>query len=231
MRPQSVRFLLWLLNYDNSDKTENYLRILHLSALPNDDHSGRLASYYGCHLHSLRVPKADAALVKAAINLKEIYLLYEEDITVPFLLSLPPTMEHIACAVLLDRTQAVENVLRVKEGGFGLHKLRAMSLYRLNATPWPAFEPLAAKARRLGFDLLRHEHRGLLVGGVSTLCFILLPNNSFVNILNNCRARTWLRPIVSPGLRQFDNSIVWHMQSTPSQVHIAATKLTRKCRV
>lgn len=157
-----MRFLLWLLNHSQS-----HLRILHLSTLPVEDRDGLLANHHGRFLHSLRLPKADRSLIQAAIGLREIYLLYDQDVTIPFLQSLPQTVQHIAFAILHGRVTAIKNIFQVKETGKGLQSLRAVSCYRQTSDPWPQSEALKGKGRQLGIDLVRHEHRGILIGNVS----------------------------------------------------------------
>ncbi|KAG8808487.1 hypothetical protein FRC18_005013, partial [Serendipita sp. 400] len=166
MHAASKNTLLWILNYDDAILTKSYLRILHLSAFPQDDLDQDLAGYYGRHLHSLRIPSPNRFLIESAIQLREMYLLKDEDLTKPLLLSLPRTIEHIAFSVMKGGAQAIENLLKLKEGGFALKKLTVVSVYRQSKEPWPFdWEATWARARALGIDLIRQDQRGLLVGG------------------------------------------------------------------
>ncbi|KAG8820880.1 hypothetical protein FRC19_008529 [Serendipita sp. 401] len=115
MHAASKNTLLWILNYDDAILTKSYLRILHLSAFPQDDLDQDLAGYYGRHLHSLRIPSPNRFLIESTIQLREMYLLKDEDLTKPLLLSLPRTIEHIAFSVMKGGAQAIENLLKLKE--------------------------------------------------------------------------------------------------------------------
>ncbi|KAG8806604.1 hypothetical protein FRC17_004910 [Serendipita sp. 399] len=166
MHAASKNLILWILNYDEALLTKSYLRILHLSAVPSDDFDQDLAGHYGCHLHSLRIPTSNRFLIESAIQLKEIFLLRDEDLTKPLLFSLPSTVEHIAFSVMRGGAQAIDSVLQVKESGSALKRLKVVSLYRQSRDPWPFdWDGKSARARALGVELVRQDQRGLLVGG------------------------------------------------------------------
>jgi len=166
MHPPSTQFMLWLLNYKVASRTHAFLRILHLSAFPTGD-NGDMAIHYGPHLHSLRTPKVDRQLIESARRLKEIFLFDGREITVEFLLLLPPSVEHIAFS-LLDGIYALEHIFQVKGNGVALENLRALSLHRQMDQNWPKlWTDLANRAKSIGIELIRQENRGFLVGGVS----------------------------------------------------------------
>jgi hypothetical protein len=158
--------MLWLLNYREASRKHAFLRILHLSAFPTGD-NGDMATHYGPHLHSLRTPNVDFQLIESARSLKEIFLFDGREITVEFLLLLPPSVEHIAFS-LLDGTYALEHIFQVKGNGVALDNLKVLSLHRQMGQTWPKlWTVLANRARNIGIELIRQENRGFLVGGVS----------------------------------------------------------------
>ena len=166
MHPPTTQFLLWLLNYGLASRTHAFLRILHLSAFPTDDH-GELAVHCGPHLHSLRIPHTDPELVESARRLKEIYLFDGNGVNIQFLLTLPPSIEHIALG-FLQGMHALEFIFQVKGNGVALENLRVISLHLQINQKWPDhWSAMEARARRIGIELVRQENRGFLVGGVS----------------------------------------------------------------
>lgn len=165
MHPPSTQFLLWLLNYDLASQKHAFLRILHLSSLPSDDHE-ELAMRCGPHLHSLRIPHADRELIGSSRRLKEVFMFNGDGVTVDFLLTLPPSIEHIAFG-FLQGVQALTCVFQVKGSEMGLENLRVVSLYRHVNQQWPGEWPtLLTLAKSIGVRLVRQENRGFLVGGV-----------------------------------------------------------------
>lgn len=183
--PQSIRFLQWLFRHQyEHHELGTYLRILHLSVPLADDSQGELASMYGRHLHSLRMLRPDWTLIKSATSLREIYLRHDEDISDILLVSLPPSIEHIACTTHNNRTTAVERVLQQKEFGRSLGSLRAMTLY-CPKTDWQAdwesrWSRLCIRAQRAGFDLVRQDDRSFLVGGVSLIFYTAISILTFL---------------------------------------------------
>jgi hypothetical protein len=143
------------------------LRILHLSSLPTDDKDGEIAAYYGRYLHSLRVPRGDRSLIQSAINLKELYILHDQDLTFNFIRSLAPSIEHIACSVLTGHYQTILRVLETKGEGRYLNNLKTISLYCQSSDLSPySWDVLISQAMSVGVDVIRQEQRGFLVGGV-----------------------------------------------------------------
>ncbi|PVG00895.1 hypothetical protein CPB86DRAFT_805553 [Serendipita vermifera] len=166
----SVNFLLWILNHNAINHNNGHLRILHLSALPTDDKEGEIAAYFGRYLHSLRVPRGDRSLIQSAINLKELYILHDQDLTFNFVRSLPLSIEHIACTVSTGHYQAILNVLETKGEGHFLKNLRTMSLYCHSADLSPySWDILVSQAMSVDVNIIRQEQRGFLVGGSENL--------------------------------------------------------------
>lgn len=168
MHPPTTYFLMWLLNYDLASQKRAYLRILHLSKFPDEDH-GELAARCGPHLHSLRIPNADRAFIESARNLKEVFLFNGDGFTPRFLSSLPPTVEHIAFAYL-HGVDALGSIFQVKRSGEGLQKLRVVSMHIQVNHNWPShWAKLVTVAQSLNIELIRQENRGFLVGGSEDL--------------------------------------------------------------
>ncbi|CAG8702279.1 2235_t:CDS:2, partial [Acaulospora colombiana] len=129
---------------------------------------GEIAAYYGRYLHSLRVPRGDRSLIQSAINLKELYLLHDQDLTFNFIRTLPLSMEHIACTASSGHYQAILNVLETKGGGKYLKNLKTISLYRhsMDLSPY-SWDLLISQAMSVNVNIIRQEQRSFLVGGVA----------------------------------------------------------------
>ncbi|CAG7854147.1 SubName: Full=Uncharacterized protein {ECO:0000313/EMBL:CCA68934.1} [Serendipita indica DSM 11827] len=169
IRPLSVQSLLWLLNYDQGRLNGAHLRVLHLASMPENDHDGELASYYGRFLHSLRIPHPNRRLLESAQQIRELVLFDHKDITRELLRSLPPEVQHIAFSIQDFPSDSVENILMMRDRQF-LKNLRVISVYRQSIKPWPVYwDRLVARAEALGILMVRQEHRGLLVGGTEDL--------------------------------------------------------------
>ena len=141
--------------------------------MPENDHEGELASYYGRFLHSLRIPHPNRRLLESARQLRELVLFDHKDVTRELLRSLPPDVQHMAFSIQDFPSDAVENILMMRDKRF-VPNLRVVSVYRQTIKSWPSYwERLVTRAQALGIQLVGQEHRGLLVGGVSKPIFFI----------------------------------------------------------
>ena len=162
--PPTTPLLLWVLG--NSKES---LRILHLYRLPREDWGNQLATQYSPFIFSLRLPKPDTRLIEGAVQLRELYILHDVDITRDLLKSLPRKLEHLAFAINTQDGLALKIVVENQLSPSRLPSLRVVTCYKQFAGGWRSFHTLVVECQAVGVELVCLEE-GILVGNASHSC-------------------------------------------------------------
>ena len=162
--PPTTQLLLWVLG-----KSKESLRILHLCRLPREDWEDQLATHYSPSIFSLRLPKPDSKLIGSAVQLRELYILHDVDITRYLLRGLPRELEHLAFAVNTQDGLALKTIVENQLSPSRLPSLRVVTCYKQFAGGWGNFHKLVAECQAVAIELVCLEE-GILVGNVCQPC-------------------------------------------------------------
>ena len=162
--PPTTPLLFWILG-----KSKESLRILHLYRIPREDWENRLATQYSPILFSLRLPKPDTRLIGPAVQLRELYILHDTDITRDLLKALPCKLEHLAFAINTQDGLALKIVVENQLSPSRLPSLRAVTCYKQFAGGWRSFDTLVVECQAVDVELVCLEE-GILVGNASHSC-------------------------------------------------------------